>query len=137
VSADEITHHLAEAARLWCEEHAPLHTDDEYRAAHDEFMWTVDHAYDAAAGDWREANEAPELPSSGHVLYRLWAADGRLLYVGVSRRPRARIRSHHRKWGDLIAKVTWESHPDERSMLAAERQAIRDEHPALNRALVG
>lgn len=42
-----------------------------------------------------------------------------------------------RTWGDLVARVTWEEHPDARSMLAAESAAIRAECPALNKAGVG
>ena len=74
------------------------------------------------------------LPRSGFHLYRLWDSDDRLLYVGVSTRLRDRIRSHVRRWGDLIDAVTYEEHPDERAMLAAEREAIANEDPALNRA---
>lgn len=77
------------------------------------------------------------VPSAGFHLYRLWAADGRLLYVGVSTCLSARLRVHRKRWGDLIDHATWEAHPDERAMLDAERQAITDEDPALNRASIG
>ena len=76
-------------------------------------------------------------PSAGFYLYRLWGAEGRLLYVGVSTRLRDRLKAHRRRWGDLIVSVTWEEHVDERSMLTAELEAIRNEDPALNRAGVG
>lgn len=79
----------------------------------------------------------PAIPHEGFHLYRLWAEDDRLLYVGVSTRLRARLRSHRRKLGDLIHRVTWEEHPDAVAMLAAEREAIREEYPALNKASVG
>jgi hypothetical protein len=77
------------------------------------------------------------VPSSGFYLYRLWAADDRLLYVGVSTNLSARLRVHRARWGDLIDHVTWEEQPDERTMLAAERQAITNEDPAFNRAAIG
>lgn len=77
------------------------------------------------------------LPAPGFHLYRLWSADGRLLYVGISTNLPARIRVHRARWGDLIDRVTWEEHPDERAMLAAERRAITDEDPAFNKASIG
>ena len=76
------------------------------------------------------------IPRAGFHLYRLWGEDDRLLYVGVSTRLANRLKSHYRRWGDLIKAVSWEEHPDERAMLAAEREAVRDEDPALNKALV-
>lgn len=77
---------------------------------------------------------APTAPEGGCYLYRLWCDDGRLLYVGVSTRLRARLASHRRRWPDLWTEATWEEHPDEATMLAAERHAIANEDPALNRA---
>lgn len=79
----------------------------------------------------------PGTPTTGFYLYRLWAAHDRLLYVGVSAALRDRLRSHHRRLGDLIDHVTWEEYPDALSMLDAESEAIREEDPALNRAGVG
>lgn len=83
------------------------------------------------------AHSTRRAPKQGCYLYRLWAADDRLLYVGVSTNLRARLRAHVRRWGDLIDHCSWDEHEDERSMLAAEAQAIRDELPALNKAGVG
>lgn len=83
----------------------------------------------------REAKEV--VPNDGFYLYRLWSADDRLLYVGVSVKLRARLRTHRRKMADLIDHVTWEEHLDAASMLVAELEAIRSEHPALNKAGVG
>lgn len=76
----------------------------------------------------------PAVPRSGFYLYRLWTTGGRLLYVGVSTALPARLRTHARRWGELIERVTWDEHPDAASMLAAERRAIQDEAPALNKA---
>lgn len=94
-----------------------------------------------AAGSTGQRNYAPRrrdsIPSSGFHLYRLWDANDRLLYVGVSTNLSARLRVHRKRWGDLIDHATWEAHPDERAMLDAERQAITDEDPALNRASIG
>lgn len=87
--------------------------------------------------DWD--TDAPETPMEryglpdGFYVYRLWSRDTRLLYVGVTVRPAARLRTHQRRWGHLIASVTWERHPDAESMLEAERIAICQEYPALNK----
>ena len=75
-------------------------------------------------------------PSEGFHLYRLFAEDNRLLYVGVSRNLRARLRRHQANWGDLIARVEWEEHENAEQMLHAERKAVAEEMPALNKALV-
>ena len=80
----------------------------------------------------RRAAVSPRPPRSGLYLYRLWTEDGRLLYVGVSSRLRARLASHRRRWPDLWTDATWEEHPDEISMLTAEATAIADEDPAMN-----
>jgi hypothetical protein len=77
---------------------------------------------------------APFVPSKGCYLYRLWGEDNRLIYVGVSTNLRARLKTHDRNWGHLFIYSTWEEHPDEESMLAAERKAIQEEFPALNKA---
>jgi hypothetical protein len=77
------------------------------------------------------------VPRSGFFLYRLWTVEGRLLYVGVSTHLSARLRNHRRKLGDLFDHATWEEHPDAETVLDAERKAIADELPALNKASVG
>lgn len=76
-------------------------------------------------------------PREGLYLYRLWTEDDRLLYVGISRCLNNRLATHRRKWGVLVHHATWEEQPDVPTMLAAERHAIADEHPALNIAEVG
>ncbi len=76
-------------------------------------------------------------PRGGCYLYRLWSDTDRLVYVGVSTRLHDRLTAHRRTMGDLWQSATWEEHPDELSMLQAETVAIREEHPALNKAKVG
>ncbi len=125
-------------ARAWLEEHGDPFPDGLYSSSGNRFLWLAEEAFGVELQRWREEH-APDLPeqpapNSGCFLYRLWASDGRLLYVGVSTRLRNRLASHQRRWGDLIGSVTWEEHPDERSMLAAEAEAIANEDPALNKA---
>jgi hypothetical protein len=67
-------------------------------------------------------------------LYRHFAADGSLLYVGISLSWPARTRSHahYSAWFAQVATVQIESFPDRESALNAEREAIRSERPKFN-----
>lgn len=134
---------IGQVAEAWVADNPPSSAG--YSTALNPFMWLAERAYFDACDRWKAAH--PEslahgprrvgLPRKGFHLYRLWAQDDRLLYVGVSTRLNARIKSHSRSLGDLIARVTWEEHPSADAMLAAEREAIRDECPALNKAGIG
>lgn len=131
---------LHDHARRWLEEHGDPFGDEPYTTSGNPWLWEAERAFGEELMAWRDANTPPPVPlppAAGFHLYRLWASDGRLLYVGVSTVLRQRLKAHERRWGDLIASVTWEEHADERAMLDAEREAIRDEHPALNKAAVG
>jgi predicted GIY-YIG superfamily endonuclease len=129
---------LEKVAAEWLADNPPPAS---YSTGQNTFLWLAEKAYFDARDRWIEANPArlppPAPPRKGFHLYRLWAADGRLLYVGVSTRLAARLRSHKRRHGDLIDHVTWEEHSDAAAMLAAEREAIREENPALNKAGIG
>lgn len=71
-------------------------------------------------------------PSS---VYRLYDAEGRLLYVGLARRPENRIYAHKRKpWGHLINSMAVEWFDDREAAKAAERTAIHHEEPIHNLA---
>ena len=66
-------------------------------------------------------------------LYRFFAADGRLLYVGISMNFRARLDKHRRRtWWPEVADQSLEWFPDRESAQRAERRAIHDENPAYN-----
>lgn len=68
------------------------------------------------------------------ALYRCWAVDGHLLYVGCSSSPLIRMKQHEsfRSWATAIASVTLEWFPDKRSALTAEKAAIAVELPEWN-----
>lgn len=71
------------------------------------------------------------LPTS---LYRLFAADGSLLYVGIGGNPGRRFEQHRTNkpwWGD-VASMTLEHHPTREAAIAAELQAIKAENPRHN-----
>lgn len=70
------------------------------------------------------------------VLYRHFAADGSLLYVGKSARPRAQRQHEHMKsshWSRWIAKIEMERFPDAQTLADAEVAAIRAEMPRFNK----
>lgn len=70
-----------------------------------------------------------------HCVYRMYAADGQLLYVGVSSDILERMRSHNRltRWWDDTARISVKIYPTREAALAAEVQAIHDELPLHNR----
>lgn len=66
-------------------------------------------------------------------VYRLYDAEGNLLYVGMALDLTPRIMAHKRKaWGHLIASHTVEWHENREAAKAAERLAIHRENPAHN-----
>ena len=73
------------------------------------------------------------------ALYRFFAEDGSLLYVGLTVNPGARLRKHkaEKPWWSTIASITIEQHTSLEELRKAERDAIRTEKPAHNIQLNG
>ena len=72
--------------------------------------------------------------SSPTTLYRLYAADGALLYVGIAGNPGRRFEQHRKDkpwWGD-VATTHLQHFPTREEAMAAELEAIRTEHPTHN-----
>lgn len=71
---------------------------------------------------------------STHYLYRLWAADGSLLYVGVTCDPVRRFKQHSavQSWWPGVAGCTVERHSTRSAVIDAERVAVADEMPLYN-----
>lgn len=67
-------------------------------------------------------------------VYWLYAADGSLLYVGLSRNPLGRVSQHRSKraWGALIDHYEVEWYPNREAAKAAERLAIHYDNPIHN-----
>ncbi|NOD65791.1 GIY-YIG nuclease family protein [Ruegeria sp. HKCCD6109] len=67
-------------------------------------------------------------------IYRVFDAEGVLLYVGQSSSPLSRLDEHKRLqvWQMQIASVTVEWHATREDALAAEKEAIREEGPVWN-----
>lgn len=72
------------------------------------------------------------------LVYRFYASDGALLYIGVTGRLDERITAHRRKaeWWPLVASLVTEWQPNMWTALDAERAAICAEAPAFNKRSV-
>lgn len=82
-------------------------------------------------------------PTAPHFVYRCYAEDGELLYIGCTEDVQTRLAQltamcnigRHAATGTLIRRMTShtvEEHPDRASAFAAERSAIANESPLLN-----
>ncbi|MFI5831065.1 helix-turn-helix domain-containing protein [Streptomyces sp. NPDC051578] len=79
------------------------------------------------------AGHAVQRHRGSHELYRLFAEDGRLLYIGISHSARFRLMQHVRKpWWPDVARKEMERHPNRATALRAERVAIQKERPIWN-----
>lgn len=67
-------------------------------------------------------------------LYRLFAEDGALLYVGIAGNPGRRFEQHRsdKPWWGHVALTTVEHYRSRESAMVAELAAIRSEHPRHN-----
>jgi predicted GIY-YIG superfamily endonuclease len=74
------------------------------------------------------------LTSRATALYRHFAANGTLLYVGITCDVAKRQQEHARSkaWWPEVASTTVETHPDRYLAATAERAAIAHERPAHN-----
>lgn len=75
----------------------------------------------------------PDPPRPGYV-YRAFDADGRLLYIGSTYKPRARLQFGHayKQWHASIADIDMERFGTHEEAVAAETEAIRTEWPLWN-----
>lgn len=75
---------------------------------------------------------------STQALYRMYDADGALLYIGVSLNVAQRMGQHRaeKPWWTDIARIDLEHHVSRRAVLQAEQRAILSEGPLYNVALV-
>lgn len=79
-----------------------------------------------------EAEIGDEIPSA--VLYRLFDADGNLLYVGITGDLRGRFAKHaaEKPWWNQVARKTVTWYGSRSGALLAEAAAIADEQPRYN-----
>jgi len=106
------------------------------------FVRSAPAALTALAVAWiitpeRPLPEQPELEST--VLYRLYAEDGELLYVGITRHPERRLRSHEasKSWWPEVAVREIRSYRTREDAARAEHAAIVRENPRYNVARMG
>lgn len=72
--------------------------------------------------------------TDGSFLYRLFDAQGLLLYVGIATEPKKRWRSHYATtWWPQVSRKTLEWHDSREDAEKAEATAIRVEHPRYNK----
>jgi predicted GIY-YIG superfamily endonuclease len=71
---------------------------------------------------------------SRHVLYRMYAADDDLLYVGLTKDPASRFKQHSdsKDWFPTVAKITVQHFATREELVVAEVEAIRKEGPRYN-----
>lgn len=73
-----------------------------------------------------------------HWVYRMFDAQGSLLYVGMTVNPRKRLKAWQSvgraegHWWPEVDGVVWEIHESKAAAAAAEREAIRSEQPRHN-----
>ena len=72
--------------------------------------------------------------SINNTLYRFYAADGRLLYVGQTADPGKRFAKHSvtHAWWRAVDKITLEHYTTPALVKEAERQAIERDRPYYN-----
>lgn len=72
--------------------------------------------------------------SDTHILYRFFAADDTLLYVGMTRNPARRFEKHssEKPWWSGVARIEIEHFATRDELKEAERCAIQDEKPVHN-----
>lgn len=89
---------------------------------------------DLAMGEERRAGVQKYKRSERTSLYRCFAADGELLYVGISLRQWARFMAHSgREWFPDVRRIELEHFDNQEEARAAELKAIRAENPKYNR----
>lgn len=89
----------------------------------------IDHDYFTGEASPDEAEVAEKTS-----VYRFYDADGRLLYVGITKRRQRRISEHaaSKTWWHEVASATFEHHPTRSAAALAEATAIQHEDPVHN-----
>lgn len=82
---------------------------------------------------WKRNTYYSDYCNEPSCVYRLYDAEGGLLYVGMTMRVDSRL-SHHRRtpWGHLIDHHTVEWYPNRERAKLEERSAIHHENPRYN-----
>lgn len=122
---------LEQAARAYFDEVGFSH-DEHYSTTGNRFLHLAEAAY-LKERQRREVLRPRWIPKgSGPWLYRLFDSNSRLLYVGVTGNPQARLGQHKRRFGRDLDHWTFQEYPGMTAVLQAEAQAITEESPAFN-----
>ena len=83
---------------------------------------------------WTAKERKAKLAMEPHGLYRVFSANGNLLYIGASCHPVIRLYSHAKMkaWATDIHHITVEWYPSRADALNAETKAIQTENPKWN-----
>ncbi|MFE2384462.1 GIY-YIG nuclease family protein [Streptomyces misionensis] len=76
----------------------------------------------------------PDIEDQPTAVYRLYARDGRLLYVGMTNNPDTRFAYHAltQRWWHLVEKRDVQWHSDRPTARRLEAEAIKSERPVHN-----
>lgn len=130
--SDFVVGHLREAMQGFIHETGP---DLDVPTSENRFVLLADAVYYEALRELWRLRTRPEVPlpeTDRFWLYRLFDKTHRLLYVGITANPRARLRQHRQRYGDLLDHWSVDEYADREAVLAAEAAAIQDEAPAFN-----
>ncbi len=103
-----------------------------YAATHDQAKALADSYIRGLIADADpNGNGMPAIRAS---VYRMFDADGRLLYVGLTARGAQRIAEHsgNSQWWSFVASITVEHFDRKTAARRAEHEAIQDEAPLYN-----
>ena len=102
------------------------------------FILEAERAYFEALEDHiRKVKERDRpLPERAWGVYQLVDASDRVLYVGMTGSPQARVRTHLRELGDRIGRVLWTETGSKASAFDLETELIGALRPPMNIAKV-
>lgn len=115
----------------------PLGSGDGHRVAHcgDPDSPYADSGYVVAETSSPRPRRMPRTKNREvHVLYRFYSQPGELLYVGITNNPPSRFVQHRtqKDWWTEVSRIDLQSFSTRDDLAAAEREAIKSEHPRYN-----
>lgn len=132
---------LLGAVYLWLADH-PEEYHQAYTTTGNGFLRLAERIYlgevDPYGDGPRAQGPAPWLrfPEREWGVYTLIDDAGRVLYVGMTGRPRNRVREHYGEFGERLARVEWDPHESRVAAYDAETALIRELQPPMNIAKV-
>lgn len=130
---------LVREADAWIRRNRPDPTmcdPDRYSSVGNPFVQEAEAAFLEAFKDYRRRELARgaafKLPRVGWGVYLLLDSGDRVLYVGMTSKPAARVAAHLREFGDRVARVHWEAHPNRVAAYDRETELIAHFRPPFN-----